>query len=319
MEKISKKDVRVIAAQSDWSSQNIKQFLSQNIYPNTKQWFTFFERATLVLGVGLFVIGVVFFFAYNWESLHKFSKLSLIFSLLIALTIPQFISKISVIVKQITLTAACLVLGVLFAVYGQIYQTGANAYDFFLAWAVFSFLWVITANFKPLWLLYILLLNVTLFFYFEQTQAPTSYNLENNLFYFIILNSIPVVVEWYLAFSSQRKHPSYLTYVFLGINLLIATNILSFTIAGEHVLGWSILLSLWVLLDTAFSLFYYKNIFFAALLAVSTLSLLIAFIYAFVEMNIGIFLIITLVVIAYITLSVVAIMALQKKWKNELN
>ncbi|WP_315814113.1 hypothetical protein [Paraflavitalea speifideaquila] len=49
------------------------------------------------------------------------------------------------------LTAAAVLLGVLMAVFGQVYQTGANAYDLFLSWTIAITLWVVIANFALLY------------------------------------------------------------------------------------------------------------------------------------------------------------------------
>ncbi|ULT43759.1 DUF2157 domain-containing protein [Niabella defluvii] len=79
-----------------------------------------------------------------------------------------FLPKLNTDTRSIILTGAAALVGVLFAVFGQVYQTGANAYDFFLAWVIFISLWVWVSNFAALWLLYLLLVNTTIVLYAEQ-------------------------------------------------------------------------------------------------------------------------------------------------------
>lgn len=84
-------------------------------------------------------------------------------------------------------------LGVLFAVYGQIYQTGANAYDFFQGWAMGVLLWALVGRSSYLWLLFLVLVNLTLHFYGEQVARFTwpSYLLPMLLF---LINAAAVAI-----------------------------------------------------------------------------------------------------------------------------
>ena len=67
---------------------------------------------------------------------------------------------------QAAVTCAALLTGALLALTGQIYQTGADAFELFAAWAVTVVPWVIVARFAPLWLLWIALLNLSVALYF---------------------------------------------------------------------------------------------------------------------------------------------------------
>ena len=74
----------------------------------------------------------------------------------------------STLVKQVLLTGATFLTGTLFAVFGQIYQTGADAYHLFLGWTLFTFLWAVAIRFAPLWLTFIGLLSITIWLYVIQ-------------------------------------------------------------------------------------------------------------------------------------------------------
>jgi len=164
MTKIESEDIHIIARHSNWPTESIEKTLAEKVYSNADSWKKFLKFFLLTLGLGFTVAGVIFFFAYNWADLNKFVKLGLIEALIVATTIMVLLPKIKSGTKNIILTGSSFLVGALFAVFGQIYQTGADAYDFFLAWTLFITLWVIVSNFAPLWLLYIVLINTKILF-----------------------------------------------------------------------------------------------------------------------------------------------------------
>ena len=58
--------------------------------------------------------------------------------------------------------------GPLLTVYGQAYQTGADAWELFLGWGLLVLPWVALARFGPLWLFELLVVNVGLSLYSTQ-------------------------------------------------------------------------------------------------------------------------------------------------------
>ena len=113
----------------------------QALYADKKQWNQFLSIFLLAVGVGFTVAGIIFFFAYNWEELPKFAKLGIVEVLLVASVLLATFTHWNKLVKQILLTGATFLIGTLLAVFGQIYQTGADAYDLFLGWTLFTILW----------------------------------------------------------------------------------------------------------------------------------------------------------------------------------
>ncbi|MEN5193797.1 DUF2157 domain-containing protein [Sphingobacterium faecium] len=170
MEKIDREDIMITSKHSNRSKKQIESLLEKYIYAKPKDWKKFLDLFLLTLGLGFVVSGIVFFFAFNWAELNKFIKIGIILLLLAASIICAIQLRIKEIYKKMLITAAAMLVGVLFAVFGQIYQTGANAYDFFLAWTLFITLWVIITHFYPLWLLFIVLTNVTIVLFNEQVS-----------------------------------------------------------------------------------------------------------------------------------------------------
>ena len=130
--------------------------------PAAQQWATFLNFLLLVLGTGLLVSGAIFFFAFNWAGMHRFAKLGLIegsIAIAIGLALWQGLSTLP---GKIALSAAAGLVGALLAVFGQIYQTGADSYQLFALWSILISGWVLLGRFTPLWFFWLLLLNMTL-------------------------------------------------------------------------------------------------------------------------------------------------------------
>lgn len=210
MENIQREDIETVARHSQLSEKALATALNEQVYPGTDSWNKFLTLLFLVLGIGLSIAGIIFFFAYNWADLHKFIKIGLI-ELVVILTAGLALwPKISRHTRQIILTGSAALVGVLFAVFGQIYQTGANAYDFFLAWTLFITIWVLISNFAPLWLLYVVLLHTTLILYQEQVADWPTLVLYSLLF---IGNVLIFVI------SKLRQAPAYFVHT-IGIAAL---------------------------------------------------------------------------------------------------
>ena len=163
--------------------------------PDVRAWRRFVDRLLLGLGVLFVLAGVVFFFAYNWADLGRFAKFGLIEGAILLAVVVAWRQGLDHLIGKVALLVAAVLPGPLLAVYGQVYQTGADAYGLFLTWALLIGPWVLVGRFAPLWLGLIALLNVTLILYWEQVQAgETSGGLYLALF---LLNGLALAVaEW---------------------------------------------------------------------------------------------------------------------------
>lgn len=224
MNEIEREDIQIISQNSNWSEKSIDKILKKEIYNDKKSWEKFLKLLFISLGVGFTTAGILFFFAYNWADLHKFVKIGLVESLILIITLIILLSKINLEVKNVLLTGASILVGVLFAVFGQIYQTGANAYDFFLSWTIFITLWVIFSNFAPLWGIFITLINTTIILYSEQVAYEWS-----EVFVFTLLFVVNILFLVIALFDKKRtkkdKFPIWFT------NLIALTSI-SFSTIG---------------------------------------------------------------------------------------
>jgi uncharacterized membrane protein len=319
MKKIESADIQIICNHSDISEQGIAEILGKHIYNDAKAWHKFLRLLFITLGVGFTVLGIVFFFAYNWADLHKFAKLGIMEALVLIVTCLAVIPKFSTIIRNIILTGATVVVGTLFAVFGQIYQTGANAYDFFLGWTVFVTLWVVVSNFAPLWLLYVALLNTTLILYEEQVVRDWSFT-----FLCILLFSLCTLVAVASVTISRYKGlyriPDWFTktiglasvsYGTLGIILGIFSQYESTLIAliGIVTAGYSV--GIWHGFRT-------KSLFYLSVIACSAIAIVIALFINNISFDGQDLLWVSMFSVAAVTVTVKALISLKKKWESEV-
>lgn len=313
MEKIDRETIGILSQHTNLTETEVAALLEANCYTNKVLWEKFIRLFLLALGVGFSVSGVVFFFAYNWDLLSKFVKLSIILLLLITSIAVILVPKTALLVKKISLTAAAVLVGVLFAVYGQIYQTGADSYDFFLAWTVFCTLFVIVGDFAPLWLLYLVLSNTTFGLYMEQTASDWPKFII--LFVFLSFNFSAFILATYFT----KKKP---VVWFLYLLALATTGIATFGNAMVIYDGYDAYLPLFVgltLLVYAFIIWQgwqTKTSFYLALIALSCIVLITTFMIEKMD-NDRLFLALTIFIVLSVTATIKGLLTLQKKWSNE--
>ena len=127
---------------------------------DAKAWLRFLQVFTLTLGSGLMLAGIIFFFAYNWELMHRFVKLGIAVALILAVFAVTMNVKMSDFTRKITVSVLCGLVGVFWAIFGQVYQTTADSYVFFLTWACCILVWVYVTDFYPLWTIFIALISM---------------------------------------------------------------------------------------------------------------------------------------------------------------
>jgi uncharacterized membrane protein len=131
-------------------------------------WARWGLRALLALGAGQFLTGVVFFFAYNWNDLSDIAKFAVVESAVAIAALGALAVGLDRMFGQVLLTAASLLTGVLLAVIGQTYQTGADVFELFLAWAVLILPWTAISRSAAQWLLWLVIAELALWLYCEQ-------------------------------------------------------------------------------------------------------------------------------------------------------
>lgn len=288
----------------------------QHLYANKKQWNRFLSYFLLAAGVAFTVSGITFFFAYNWEDLPKFAKIGMVELLLIATVSLVVFTSWSKLVKQIILTGSAFLIGTLFAVFGQIYQTGADAYDLFLGWTLFTLLWAVAIRFAPLWLLFTGLLGTTLWLYAVQIVPDNEWlvSILGNAVTWIGAVAI-VIAEWLYLKGRLAKYNLWFISTIAVATILHTSFLLILAIVDTQV---SIVIPLLttLLLFTSGLVFGWKQkkLFYISTIPFASLVILLSLILRHSRMNIPAFFLLTLIAIVGTTAIIYMTSFLKKQW-----
>ncbi|AXY73799.1 DUF2157 domain-containing protein [Paraflavitalea soli] len=315
---LDREDIHIISRNSTWQPPGVEQALKDNVYNDKSNWQKFLHWLFISLGIGFTTAGILFFFAYNWASLHKFVKIGLIEGLLVIMATLIVFTRLHLTVKNILLTGIAVLIGVLFAVFGQVYQTGANAYDLFLTWTLAITLFVLIANFAPLWVLYILLINTTLILYEQQVAKDWPEILIFMILF--LLDSLCLLVALVLArYKPSLQSPAWFNILLALAAVTMATMGMIAGIFGHRQPAFIVLILAVGGLYTAGFLYglQRKSLFYLALTTFSVIIILSAF---FIKLSdgAGMFLFTSLFVIASVTILIKKLIDTQRKWSQEI-
>ncbi|MEO0733545.1 MAG: DUF4401 domain-containing protein, partial [Bacteroidota bacterium] len=160
-----------LAGRGYLTASELKDQLAFGVHTNATGWKRYLQVILLALGLGFLACGVIFFLAYNWAEMPKLVKIGLAAAGVVVPATAGLLLGLPPLLRNALLTTAAFMVGGLFAVLGQIYQTGANAYDLFLAWTLFIVVWAVVVDFGALWLLFLTLVNTTVFLFYEQVAT----------------------------------------------------------------------------------------------------------------------------------------------------
>ena len=118
------------------------------------------QRCTGLLAVvaAIFLgLGVIFWVAANWQDWGRLTQLVLLQAVLAVAVLGAVLVPQHTKLRAALLLLAMLVLGGLLAFVGQTYQTGADPWQLFAAWAALSLLWVLVVRSDALWTFWVLI------------------------------------------------------------------------------------------------------------------------------------------------------------------
>lgn len=196
------------------------------VYPSKRTWLDFFNKALLIIGAVALVLSLVFFIAYNWQNLGKIGKFALVEGAL-AITIALYVSlsfrRQFQLIRQLLLLIASIITGSLLALFGQVYQTGADTWQLFFAWALLITPWVVIARFPALWLLWLWLINAFLLLYLDVANLQfIKYSLQNiSQVAILALFNFIAFYSWLIGFDNKTS--SSIPYLFHRINVKKST------------------------------------------------------------------------------------------------
>jgi uncharacterized membrane protein len=311
-----RRQIHLLGTHGDMSKPAALHLLQRFVYPGTTAWTHFLRYVLLALGLGFLLAGIIFFFAYNWASLHRFAKMGIVGGLLLFSVIISLQGSLLLRIRRWFLLAAMILTGTLLGVYGQIYQTGADEFDFFMAWTVFSLGWAIAARFPLLWLGFVGLLNISWLTWLSQRQ-PELPSL-TGLFFSGTINGLAIWISVKLpARISNTNIPEWylqaLGITAVGFHTLAILN--GIYNGGDVWSPW-----LYALITIQWGLFFMlgirrQSIFWPSILG---LAVIIVIAGALIKSSdgAGMYLLVSLIIAAGVAGLVAGIALLQKKWEN---
>lgn len=137
------------------------------IVPDAGAWKTFIDHLLLWLGGLALACAAVFFVAYNWSELGRMGKFGLVEGLIVLAVAAYWKLGDRAVSGKVALLAATILLGVLLALFGQTYQTGADPWQLFCNWALLMLPWAIVGRFPAIWVVWIVLVNLAIVMYHQ--------------------------------------------------------------------------------------------------------------------------------------------------------
>ena len=321
-EKVSRQDIHILSRNSNWSHESINDtFYNTKVYAGKTAWSNLLRYTLLGVGIAFAAVGILFFFAFNWDNLHKFVKLGMIEVLLLsAVSIVLFKKSLDERIRNFILAGASVLVGVLFAVYGQIYQTGANAHDFFSGWTLSITLWALFSGFPILWFLFLILCNITLTTYAQQVADWAPAYLFNLLF--VVNTLFVIIVEFASARKLVKEKVQWLTAITsLAAVLLITTNICTGIFESPKTNSFFISIALGFL-SFALGIWYgfaSKQLLYLATIPFAIMIICISFVLEPLEDPIGAFFVVAIIIIAATTFLISQLVKLNKRWHDTEN
>jgi uncharacterized membrane protein len=178
---------------------------ASKLAPDGKAWLSFLDHFLLVVGAVLVVSALTFFIAYNWVEMSKLAKFSLVEVFVTLAVFAYWKLGTQQLSAKVALLTASLLLGVLLALYGQTYQTGADTWQLFFNWALLILPWVFLAQFSVLWIVFLFLLNLSLVLYAETFGGLFGLAFTSELDFLWLLFALNVMALLVWEYMSQTK------------------------------------------------------------------------------------------------------------------
>lgn len=137
------------------------------------------------------VAAVLFFYAANWWSLAPALKVAGLDLLLLLCALGAVMSPPDGFARSTWATAGAVLSGVLFGVHGQIWQTGADAWELFALWSGLAVVWAVAARSDAAWLVAALTATAALW---RWLSAVAPADLLPDHWYLTVSAGVPVVV-----------------------------------------------------------------------------------------------------------------------------
>ncbi|GAB2907224.1 DUF2157 domain-containing protein [Rheinheimera gaetbuli] len=146
------------------------------LHPATTDWLKLANRLLLFVAVMLFGSALIFFFAYNWPLLHYLARFALAGAAVALSGVLAIFSPVNSLVRRAAILLTAIFSGALLALIGQTYQTGADIWQLFAAWAALITPLVLLSKSRASYLIWFALLQLTLWRYLDTNAGFWMFN-----------------------------------------------------------------------------------------------------------------------------------------------
>ncbi|MEO3877139.1 DUF2157 domain-containing protein [Rheinheimera fenheensis] len=158
------------------------------LHASVDDWLDLANKLLLFVAGLLLFAALVFFFAYNWPLMHHLSKLALAGSAVLITGTAAILSTADSAIQRVALFSGSLLTGALLALIGQIYQTGADIWQLFAAWAALITPLVLLSKSRASYLLWFVILELALWRYLDSRSRFWLLDSAQMLSLFCLLN-----------------------------------------------------------------------------------------------------------------------------------
>ena len=123
-------------------------------------WKSWAVRALLAIAAGHLLSGIIFFFAFNWNDLSGMAKFAVVGAGIAASVAGWVITKLDSPLGQAFGISATVLVGVMFAVLGQVYQTPAMIHTPFVFWAALTLPFALASRNLAHWTVWLVIFTV---------------------------------------------------------------------------------------------------------------------------------------------------------------
>ena len=195
-----------------------------------RRWGLWVSRLLTVVGAALVLAGVVYFFAFNWEHIPPLTKLAAIAGLIAVAVGTIGVVGFGRLVSDVAASAAVLLVGVFLAVFGQIYQTGADAWQLFAGWAALTLAFALLAGSAAAWAVWLTVANIAFLTWWDQTHPfPGAHRIGAHLSIAVFDAAFLVARETLVARDHAWVAPRWTRFV-LAVPILVTITLVAITV-----------------------------------------------------------------------------------------